>query len=129
MAAAAAADVVIAVVGDTDAAYGRGTCAEGIDADTLDLPGCLFTSVGGRVDALPRIFDANAHNVAVCASRVFCRKDGALTRERVLPTAGSSPCSTRWLRLVFQWCAPALVLIFNGYRRPFNTFVPPVPIL
>lgn len=39
VAAAKEADVVIAVVGDTDAAYGHGTCAEGIDADTLDLPG------------------------------------------------------------------------------------------
>ena len=29
---AKAADVVIAVVGDSDASYGRGTCAEGIDA-------------------------------------------------------------------------------------------------
>jgi beta-glucosidase len=37
--AAKAADVVIVVVGDTDAAYGHGTCAEGVDTDTLDLPG------------------------------------------------------------------------------------------
>jgi beta-glucosidase len=36
---AKAADVVIAVVGDSEASYGHGTCAEGIDADTLDLPG------------------------------------------------------------------------------------------
>ena len=39
LAAAAAAQVVVAVVGDTAAGFGKGTCAEGIDADTLDLPG------------------------------------------------------------------------------------------
>lgn len=39
VAAAAAAQVVIAVVGDTSSGYGKGTCAEGIDADTIDLPG------------------------------------------------------------------------------------------
>ena len=39
VAAARSADVVVAVVGDTDAAYGHGTCAEGIDADSLELPG------------------------------------------------------------------------------------------
>lgn len=38
-AAAAAADVTIAVVGDTWCNYDCGTCAEGIDADSLDLPG------------------------------------------------------------------------------------------
>lgn len=39
VAAADAADVAIVVVGDTWANYGQGTCAEGIDADTIDLPG------------------------------------------------------------------------------------------
>lgn len=39
VAAAAAAQVVIAVVGDTAAGFGKGSCAEGIDADTIDLPG------------------------------------------------------------------------------------------
>eukprot|EP01047_Picozoa_sp_COSAG01_P084325 COSAG01_NODE_18051_length_1103_cov_2.804781_1_plen_308_part_00 len=45
VAAARVADVVVAVVGDSDAAYGHGTCAEGIDTDTLDLP-------GGQLDLL-----------------------------------------------------------------------------
>ena len=39
LAAAAAAQVVVAVVGDTASGFGKGTCAEGLDADTLDLPG------------------------------------------------------------------------------------------
>ena len=39
VAAAAAADVAIVVVGDSSDGYGRGSCAEGIDADSLDLPG------------------------------------------------------------------------------------------
>ena len=37
--AASGAQVVIAVVGDTAAGFGKGSCAEGIDADTIDLPG------------------------------------------------------------------------------------------
>jgi len=39
IAAAAAAQLVVAVVGDTTSGFGKGTCAEGIDADTIDLPG------------------------------------------------------------------------------------------
>jgi beta-glucosidase len=39
VAAAAAADVAIVVVGDSADGYGQGSCAEGIDADSLDLPG------------------------------------------------------------------------------------------
>ena len=39
VAAAAAAQVAIVVVGDTTMGFGKGTCAEGIDADTIDLPG------------------------------------------------------------------------------------------
>lgn len=37
--AATASEVAIVVVGDTTMGFGKGTCAEGIDADTLDLPG------------------------------------------------------------------------------------------
>ena len=49
-AAAAAAQLVIAVVGDTAAGFGKGTCAEGIDADTVDLPGsqlALLSALAG----------------------------------------------------------------------------------
>jgi beta-glucosidase-like glycosyl hydrolase len=37
--AASAADVVVAVLGDSACGYGCGSCAEGVDADDLDLPG------------------------------------------------------------------------------------------
>ena len=51
LAAAAAAQVVVAVVGDTASGYGKGTCAEGLDADTLDLPGsqlALLTALAAQ---------------------------------------------------------------------------------
>lgn len=46
------ADVVIAVVGDSAEGYGHGTCAEGIDRDSLDLPGTqldLLSAVAGNI--------------------------------------------------------------------------------
>ncbi len=46
VAAAQAAQLVIAVVGDTAAGFGKGTCAEGIDADTIDLPGSQLALLG-----------------------------------------------------------------------------------
>ena len=39
VAAARAAQITIACVGDTASGYSHGTCAEGIDTDTIDLPG------------------------------------------------------------------------------------------
>ncbi len=39
VAAAAAADVAVVVVGDQAGLFGRGTCGEGCDTDDLDLPG------------------------------------------------------------------------------------------
>jgi beta-glucosidase len=51
LAAAAAAQVVIAVVGDTAAGFGKGTCAEGIDADTIDLPGSQLALLKALADA------------------------------------------------------------------------------
>ena len=39
VAAACAADAAVAVVGDNNGGYSTGTCDEGIDSDTLDLPG------------------------------------------------------------------------------------------
>jgi beta-glucosidase-like glycosyl hydrolase len=39
VAAAAAADVAVVVLGDSACGYGCGSCAEGVDADDLDLPG------------------------------------------------------------------------------------------
>jgi beta-glucosidase len=51
LAAAAAAQVVIAVVGDTAAGFGKGTCAEGIDADTIDLPGSQLALLAALADA------------------------------------------------------------------------------
>lgn len=39
VAAAAASDVAIVVLGDSSDGYGAGSCAEGIDADSLDLVG------------------------------------------------------------------------------------------
>ena len=46
LAAAAAAQLVIAVVGDTAAGFGKGTCAEGLDADSIDLPGSQLALLG-----------------------------------------------------------------------------------
>jgi len=46
------ADVVIAVVGDSSEGYGKGTCAEGIDRDSLDLPGTqldLLSAIAGNL--------------------------------------------------------------------------------
>jgi len=51
LAAAAAAQLVIAVVGDTASGYGKGTCAEGIDADSLDLPGSQLALLAALADA------------------------------------------------------------------------------
>ena len=51
VAAALAAQVTIACVGDTTLGYGRGTCAEGIDADTIDLPGSQLALLAALADA------------------------------------------------------------------------------
>jgi beta-glucosidase len=51
VAAAAAAQLVIAVVGDTAAGFGKGTCAEGIDADSIDLPGSQLALLGALAAA------------------------------------------------------------------------------
>ena len=51
LAAAAAAQIVIAVVGDTASGFGKGTCAEGIDADTIDLPGSQLALLKALADA------------------------------------------------------------------------------
>lgn len=53
LAAAAAAQVVIAVLGDTASGFGKGTCAEGIDADTLDLPGSQLPLLAALVAQSP----------------------------------------------------------------------------
>jgi beta-glucosidase len=54
IAAACAADAVVAVVGDNNGGYSTGTCDEGIDSDTLDIP-------GGQLALLDAVSAACAH--------------------------------------------------------------------
>lgn len=58
VAAAAQADLVIAVVGDTALGYGKGSCAEGIDRDSLDL-------AGGQLPLLAALANATSKLVVV----------------------------------------------------------------
>ena len=65
LAAAGAAQVVIAVLGDTASGYGKGTCAEGIDADTLDLPGSqlpLLAALVAQVRLAPAVLLTSSTN-------------------------------------------------------------------
>lgn len=49
---ATASDAIIAVLGDSALGYGKGSCAEGIDRDTLDLPGGQLPLLSALADAV-----------------------------------------------------------------------------
>ena len=56
VAAAAAADVAIVVLGDSSDGYGHGSCAEGIDADQLDLVGGQLALLDALVTQVRAIY-------------------------------------------------------------------------
>jgi hypothetical protein len=58
--AAVGADVAIVVVGDSSDGYGQGSCAEGIDADSLDL-------VGGQLQLLEALTSETQTPIVVVA--------------------------------------------------------------
>jgi len=55
VAAACAADATVAVVGDNNGGYSTGTCDEGIDSDTLDLPGGQLALLDAVSAACPHV--------------------------------------------------------------------------
>ena len=55
VAAACAADAAVAVVGDNNGGYSTGTCDEGIDSDTLDLPGGQLALLDAVSAACPHV--------------------------------------------------------------------------
>ena len=54
VALAASSDIAIVVVGDSACGYGCGTCAEGIDADNLDVPGAQMDLLYALVTQAPQ---------------------------------------------------------------------------
>ena len=55
VAAACAADAAVAVVGDNNGGYSTGTCDEGIDSDTLDMPGGQLALLDAVSAACPHV--------------------------------------------------------------------------